>query len=220
MAGDQLLERDGGEPFLRFGHGAGMGQANGDGHRRPFERQQSVVVERCAVGEGDDLAVLVVAGEDRLSDARRGRRVEVAAGVGGDHEGWPSAGIDDRDRASDQFVQRRRDLRCASSGEDDAGEALVDVEDTLQALTLRFEEGVEDGGRDVGQRGSFRKGDHRQRQPVGRGQHSGRELSEGSRRTATAATWAASRRARRCSHSSPVPSKASAVVTTSSLAPT
>ena len=78
-------------------------------------------------------------------------------------------------------AQQRRATSCAIStapppASDDAGESLVDVEDTFESLTLSFEEGVEDGRRHVSQRGALGKGDHRQRQPVGSGEQFGREL--------------------------------------------
>lgn len=79
---------------------------------------------------------MVLTGQDRLADAGRACEVGIAPGVGGHHQVGSPAAIDDGDRAPQDGVQRRSNLGCAPSGEDDAREALMDVEDALQALTL------------------------------------------------------------------------------------
>jgi hypothetical protein len=109
----------------------------------------------------------MVTGADTVSDRRCGRKVEIVASVRRDGEGHPPVGVGDHYWAARHVVQCRRDLGGPTAFEDDAGEALMDVEDPFQSLTLRVEQRVEDGGRHVGQRRIFRKGDHWQRQTVG-----------------------------------------------------
>ena len=106
-------------------------------------------------------------------------KIDVGHRVGRDDDCRSSVGIDHGNGARQELVQRCRDLGRATSGERDAGEALVDVEDAFQSLPLRLEQRVEDGRRHVGERGPFRKGDHRKRQPVRRSQHLFRELVGG-----------------------------------------
>ena len=66
-------------------------------------------------------------------------------------------------RNSDAPVTVRPD---APSRDDDASEALVDVENAFEALTLSIKQGVEHRCRRVRERGGCREDNHRQRQPV------------------------------------------------------
>ena len=179
MPGDELLEGDGGEPLLGFRDGAGLGESHRDCHRCSFEGHELVFIERCAIGQRDDLAVLVVSGTNWLTDPRCSPHIEPVVGIGGNDDGRVAVGIEHGDRTPQQVVQGGRDLCRATAGKGDLGEQLVDLENPFQALPLCFEQGVEDGGGDVGDRGTFGKRDHWQRQPVGRDEQLGRELVPG-----------------------------------------
>jgi hypothetical protein len=160
VAGDQLLQGDSSEAFLRLGHGASLSKPHGDGHGRPFDCKQAVDAERGTVGVNDDLAVVVVAGADALANRRRAL-LEGRGRIGGDDHRWPSISVHHRDRTSQDVVQGRGDLWRTASGERDPREAVVDVEHVVQALPLRFEKGVEDSRSHVGEGSVLRERDHR-----------------------------------------------------------
>lgn len=65
-------------------------------------------------------------------------------------------------------MERDGDLRYAASRQHDVGETLMHVEELIEALSLRLQQGVQDCGSDVGQRRVLRERQHWQRQPVSR----------------------------------------------------
>jgi hypothetical protein len=54
-------------------------------------------------------------------------------------------------------VERERDLRNATPGDHDAGEALMCVAKPLESLALRLEQPIKDDGDHVGELGVARK---------------------------------------------------------------
>lgn len=135
-----------------------------------MQRQPSLVVEFRFRGEGDDLAVAELPGQDRLADPARLGKVDPHFGVGGHDHGRPPLGVEHGDRAAEQQVQGGGDLRGAPAGEDDGGETLMNVEDALQAPALSIEQRAEHRCGHVGEHGLAGKGDQRHGLGVGRPQ--------------------------------------------------
>ena len=115
-------------------------------HGRSLDRDHAVLVKGRR-GQRNDLAVALISGTDRLSGGRRIAEIGAGGRIRRHDDERATLRVEDRDRHSQQLVERRGDLGGTSTRGDDAREALVDVEHSVESLPLRLEQRIEHGCR-------------------------------------------------------------------------